>query len=938
MNPLDILARHRNEILLAEAIGWLHDYRKCSDEQLQVQAANLSGQQALPRLELAGKYPQLTSINLQLPIQSTPRTVIDLLDGNTWNTDLIGPFLSRCHNTAHFDKQEPIGGKQNYPGTQISTVFGFETAVRANLTRDLWALPWNNLTAYNAANRSSLRTAIQPLFTAVSADTRRPINEVDLWSWGLLVGGLYKSALAGALLTGNTPAARDLHWRLLDIRVNGLDYLLNVVRIPDLLARRELLSQSLNDVRELLEVTFPIGSEVYRDENGSTYVVPDVSDLLEMTDGGGTSLRTLVLQAFEQGTVRDKPRLQLGAEIVPHLELEQHPWWGQDPGWPNSSNDVLPEVGASLSLKVARQVKTDEVRRFWQDEAVADICTVCGLRPQGPGTKAADRSVCNICEERRADRSKEWATGQSNQTIWTDEVADTNGRLALIVGKFDLAHWLDGKLLESLLLIAPHDPQKTSEPATSKTPSISRLRRIWETTRLFWQEAQEEIEQQLTDSRRRLEIYLDSPPDLGPFHIYDFALGATDLSVVWVQPQNNHDGYLLSADNLGYIARQLGAGPALFDSPAAAAIFVEDYLREQFVNSSQRPVIRNPDAGSGRNGSDLLSGRRIARVEYQENAYATVIPILTEPRIFMTLVPADRSLAVLRDIKKKYEREMGKVRDRLPLHLGIVYATRHTPIRAVLEAGRTMLDYRAVPQQWTIQAIEKQQTGAAQFGEAVSIELGNDDGQIAWRIPLKMGDGTTDDHWYPYFFLETGSDDSQADEQNRRALKMSRPGENGQTVECWAVHAGDLCVGETIHLCPSTFDFEFLDTTARRFEIHYDKNGRRPQRTRPFYLEDLDRLESLWNYMERLAQTQRHQVIRTIEATRETWYGQDYEGNSTTDEVFRQFVADTLAGATWPKRQSWKSIPAEWREKLIRAGALGELTDLAELHMEILKE
>jgi len=34
---------------------------------------------------------------------------------------------------------------------------------------------------------------------------------------------------------------------------------------------------------------------------------------------------------------------------------------------------------------------------------------------------------------------------------------------------------------------------------------------------------------------------------------------------------------------------------------------------------------------------------------------------------------------------------MGKVRNRLPLHLGVVYAHRRTPLRAVLGAGKRML-------------------------------------------------------------------------------------------------------------------------------------------------------------------------------------------------------------------------------------------------------
>jgi hypothetical protein len=54
------------------------------------------------------------------------------------------------------------------------------------------------------------------------------------------------------------------------------------------------------------------------------------------------------------------------------------------------------------------------------------------------------------------------------------------------------------------------------------------------------------------------------------------------------------------------------------------------------------------------------------------------------------------------------------------------------------------------------------------------LELEHAGHRVTWRVPLKMGDGTTDDRWYPYVFLETGVDDSKADSKNRRAVK--RPG------------------------------------------------------------------------------------------------------------------------------------------------------------------
>lgn len=351
-------------------------------------------------------------------------------------------------------------------------------------------------------------------------------------------------------------------------------------------------------------------------------------------------------------------------------------------------------------------------------------------------------------------------------------MADANGRLALVVGQFYLDHWLDGTLVESLFLIPPLDPEdKRSMPVTSKTPSFSRLRRIWETTRRFWQEAQNDALTKLSDDRRRLKIRLSARPDLGPFHVYDLSLGAADLNVVWVEVEEE-GGYLLSASNLGYIARQLGAEEAVYSYPAAAAKYVENRLHELFVNEGRQALLRNPDARAGQKKQNLLAGISLTGVTYQEVRYAPAIPIMAEPRTFMMLVPADKSLKVIRSIKEKYQQEMGKVRDRLPLHLGVVYANRRTPIRTVLEAGRAMLVRHLLLESWVAKPVkndqEKEGAEVRNQGDILTLVLERDKRSITWNIPFKMGDGNTDDRWYPYLFLEKEEGDSRTGTAARR--------------------------------------------------------------------------------------------------------------------------------------------------------------------------
>ena len=73
----------------------------------------------------------------------------------------------------------------------------------------------------------------------------------------------------------------------------------------------------------------------------------------------------------------------------------------------------------------------------------------------------------------------------------------------------------------------------------------------------------------------------------------------------------------------------------------------------------------------------------------------------------MVIVPADKALQVMRAIKEKYEKEVGKVRNRLPMVAGIVFADARTPLSAILDAGRQILNQPVPYEQWKIKRFEK---------------------------------------------------------------------------------------------------------------------------------------------------------------------------------------------------------------------------------------
>ncbi|NJL05796.1 MAG: hypothetical protein HC911_13000 [Chloroflexaceae bacterium] len=614
-------------------------------------------------------------------------------------------------------------------------------------------------------------------------DTQRPINDVSLWDLSAATAALFKAAAAAAVLTGSIPSVAVARWRLLAISFDGLGFWGQAHHIPDLLARREAVRKGLDAVRALLEVTYPLGNEIYRDEYGSVFVVPDCAELCSLPAEHGQSLEHHLLAAFNSSDATG-----VAGELQPQLHLSE------------------PYVGKQIKLAQVLQQRSrtnhadlKHIEQAWGDPrtpANAPICTVCGVRPVGypphwaTSKKAAERNLCCVCLARRGRRAEGWVakitdttSGNALQhTIWTDEVADQHGRLALIVGRFELDGWLDGTLIATL----------------QKSASFARIQRCWRTTRTFWDEVEQTtIPQTLADKQ---EVRWTIKPDnaatlaLGHYHAYELDVQGRHLSVCW-DPDRK---LFWTTDNLAYIGKLL---------PEQAGS--EDPLqRIRKAVAGQNLNIYEP-GGYGQARALKLVAENCTIAEAQ--SYTPYIPLVTEPAIFLALVPASHALAVATAIKAKYDSEMGRVKDRLPLHLGIIFAPRRTPMRALLDAGRTMLKFPFAWEEWHVDVATKD---PAQPYHHVTLTRNGQ--SLTWHYPAKMGDGTTSDQWYPYLLTT----DPQQPQQALAATDYR--------------HVEELCEGDTVYIRPSRFDFEFLDTTGRRFALHDNQAGRRSDsRTRP---------------------------------------------------------------------------------------------------------
>jgi hypothetical protein len=804
-----------------------------------------------------------------------------------------GLLVGGLHGPAHIEKEgEPSQHKQPYSHVFRATPFGLEEQVGTSSTLDelteaIKKLPLADIIQITTDQRSAWLAQMKRLLSRGLADNRRPHNEVSLWDWGYTVATMTKAAAAYIFRKGWPTNLNDLPYRTLRVNIDILERYTRSDKISDLLGVRQVLNEAFSRVKALLEEVYALGNSFYQDETGIYYLLPDIFDNEELA-----ALRQEIQACFASDL---RPRVYFGGRITA----------GQLDGKSTTHDPTaLRRLVADPRKEALSEASTQTDNNLYLFEAEwtegrptnAAICVACGVRPIGypqnieqelapwaTQAKARRRSICRICLDRRGRRAEQWSRDGLQGTIWTDEVADTNGRLALLVGKFDLEGWLDGTLLDTLRVTN----------TISKNPSPARLYRIVETARAFWEKVSNTLMTTVVGQRQcRLALYpgQNLSHDLGDFHAYELVVNNVALSVIWDKPNNR----FLTVDNLGYVAAQLGV--------------VEDTIADLARGHSYE--IREPSAF-------LSSGQVLGKLAVEQveklDGYLPAIPLLAEPSTCLILVPADKALKLAHEIKREYEQQMGRVRDRLPLHLGLIFCHRRTPVRTVLEAGRGMLQMSAGVQWESWRLIKKNLS-------TTDCELIFDNG-ITWHIPVVTGDGSTSDKWYPRMY----EGDTYLQRQAKHVSDLRERNSKMPLDKGWKVWVQ-----------PSRFDFEFLDTTARRFEIYYGADGRRAsRRTRPFYLEDLDRLETLWGYLKQLQPAQRYQVVSTIEATREAWHGTDSNGQSLTDPVFRQFVADTLAGAEW-RGDAWQSQDA--RDRLIQAGVRGELADVLELRMKILKE
>ena len=356
-------------------------------------------------------------------------------------------LLGACHAQAHVDKELGENEQITEACDWISTAFGFEDTQPVDLLQPLLNKV-RPLLQVPCSNRTNLLSKIREVFSNAWGDTRRPINEVTLWDWGYAVSALYKSVLAAKLIQAGTS-----RWRLLRINFDVLALYAKAIKIADLLGYQRVVDEACETVKQLVEEEYPLGNEIYRDSTGIYFTFPDLD-----------------LPADLAQEIRRR---------IESVEMELAPRIAVTMGDGNTATDQLKSILGKARKEaleaLAQPFDSQNLSACWQqqwetaDDGKWEVCPVCRLRPMREGKEA-----CDTCMKRRQSRIKTWES-DPGQTIWIDEIADHNDRVALIVGRFGLDDWLSGDLVQTMLVKAmPGNPNG----CVPKNPSPARLRRV----------------------------------------------------------------------------------------------------------------------------------------------------------------------------------------------------------------------------------------------------------------------------------------------------------------------------------------------------------------------------------------------------------------------------------------------------------------------------
>ena len=251
--------------------------------------------------------------------------------------------------------------------------------------------------------------------------------------------------------------------------------------------------------------------------------------------------------------------------------------------------------------------------------------------------------------------------------------------------------------------------------------------------------------------------------------------------------------------------------------------------------------------------------------------------------------------------------------------------------RSVLDAGKRMVDNFDKLGRGSIKftVLKDKEDIASDTKFDLKCTLGNLDKTLTWRLPSRLGN-CEDDFHHPYFIVNTNK---ESPPDNRKSFFKTVAGD--------VVHFLDIKAGDELQVYPNYYDFEFLDSNTRRYDITLDENNRRKSnvvdfKSKPFLLDELgQKIMCLWS--ELLQGKQLKGITDTkLRNLQSLWLTKYHEWDASDDQegykTWKDFVACSI------RKEFSVGKDSKQYALLMETINNGLFFDTLELYLGILKE
>jgi hypothetical protein len=746
-------------------------------------------------------------------------------------------------------------------------------------------------------NYSNLLTARKVLIDCIEyhltggiADTRLPSNDVSLWQHSSSTASLFKAMLASHLFTEKLdycdPKTGNLtHYRealaILGIRWSEDQLIARSFRTAEILGRRKRLDEAAENIKTYVETEICLGNEIYRDRDGIYFLVPKKVDIpRDILESLGDTVDSFL-----------NDENALGGELA----------------WEARSLDVglqitrLPEVfsGSSSTELLASGPKNPKWSKLWNSSMkTMEICPRCGKRPvestlvvTGSAGDAADK-ICGQClkytqegvayrnnavkpggnsadrKQRRrllaADEGIQYLIYDINTICQKDqEGTEEDNRLALIQGILDLRPMLSGTAFSSILV---SEPPRYSVVPGGKDESLNMS--TWDEMLSGCKTSWDHLKQTFAKTE----------------HIHTLQQIFYD-SMLCTMGDGRADGQSDQEKGLNFLRNTVlkaPFSPHLMDEHAKLV----NYALRQHPAPSRLARIWNA----------TLEFNQFP-MRWCEQNKIHYFPVTIDPGRFMVLLPASKALEMLHALHNEYQNRYSRVQHILPLHLSATVFYHKSPLYIGIDSARRLGDIGLCStdreQLWAV--VEK-----IEEAEFTFLTLFSTGKTIRLSYPRKLENGQ-DDRYFPWFWL---------------AGNPLHP-----------IHLDDLKIENQIYLYASTFDYEVLDSTTRRYDIRIIEKGRPHMMVqgggpRPYNLDTLRQWQEIAGPLGRIESAQLKHLVELLATVHQRWMSSCFSNAYNRDlaNLARDAMKQTLSHSLWNQHG----------ETLCRMACDGSFFDLVE--------